>query len=339
MSDAILILSFGGPERPEDVLPFLENVTRGRNIPRERLLEVAGHYDHFGGKSPINDYCRGLVSALRDLLAREGPDLRVCWGNRNWHPLLADTVRTMAADGIRRAFTFATSAFGSYSGCRQYREDIERARAAVGASAPAMPKLRLYYNHPGFVEPMAERVRQAFERLPASRREEAALVFTAHSIPLSMAAASPYAAQLREACRLVSERAGRPAWRLVYQSRSGPPSQPWLEPDILDHLRAVAAERSARDVVIAPVGFVSDHIEVLYDLDTEARGLCEELGLGMERAGTVGLDPRFVAMIRELVIERLSPGAERRALGSDGAWGDDCPAGCCAVPQRPAAAR
>ena len=334
-SDAILLVSFGGPDGPADVIPFLENVLRGRHVPRERMLEVAGHYHHFGGKSPINDQNRALIAALQEILQKEGPALPVYWGNRNWHPLLADTMRRMADDGVRRAFAFVTSAYSSYSGCRQYRENLERAREAAGPGAPEVLKLRVFYNHPGFIEPMAERVLTAFERIPAERRAAAALVFTAHSIPVSMAESSRYVQQVEEACKLVAQLAARSPYRLVYQSRSGAPGQPWLGPDILEYLRGLAATGAARDVVIAPIGFISDHMEVLYDLDTEARQLCEQLGLNMVRAETVGADPRFAAMIRDLVLERMGALAERRALGVWGPSHDVCPEDCCPNSPRP----
>ena len=330
--DAILLLSFGGPDRTDEVMPFLENVLRGRNIPRERMLEVAEHYYRFGGRSPINDRNRALIAALRAVLTAEGPDLPVYWGNRNWHPLLADTLRQMTADGVRRAFAFVTSAYSSYSGCRQYLEDLARAREAVGPGAPEVFKLRVFYNHPGFIEPMAERVRAAFERIPAERRAEAALAFTAHSVPVAMAESSRYVQQVEEACRLVAERVGRPPYRLVYQSRSGGPGQPWLGPDVLEYLRAVAAAGSVRDVVLAPIGFISDHMEVVYDLDTEARQLCSDLSLHMVRAETVGADPRIAAMIRELVLERIG-GAPKRALGEFGPSHDVCADDCCPAPR------
>ena len=329
--DAILLVSFGGPDRPEEVIPFLENVLRGRNVPRERMLQVAEHYYHFGGKSPINDQNRALMAALRKVLDTAGPPLPVYWGNRNWHPLLADTLRQMAADGIRRAFAFVTSAYSSYSGCRQYLEDLARAREAVGAAAPEVLKLRVFYNHPGFIEPMAERVRVALRQVPAGT--SAALVFTAHSVPVAMAETSRYVEQVEEACRLVAERCGRRPYRLVYQSRSGPPGQPWLGPDILDYLRELAAAGSPGDVVVAPIGFISDHMEVVYDLDTEAAQLCRRLGLRMIRAETVGSDPRFAAMIRELVLERMGA-APKRALGPCGPSHDICPEDCCPAPGR-----
>jgi ferrochelatase len=336
--DAVLVVSFGGPERHEDVIPFLETVLRGKNVPRERLLEVAGHYYHFDGKSPINHHTRELLALLEKELAAKGPRLPVYWGNRNWHPFLADTLKQMAADGGRRALAFVTSAYGSYSSCRQYLEDIERAREEVGAEAPVVEKIRSYYNHPGFIEPMAENVRKALESFPADRRPAVDLVYTAHSIPSSMSSTSRYVAQLEEASRLVSERAGRKDARLVFQSRSGPPSQPWLGPDVCDYLRELGESRRTRDVVIVPIGFLSDHIEVLFDLDTQAREAAEHAGLNMVRASTVGVHPRFIAMIRELIAERVDGTRERPALGSLGAEPDFCLADCCPRPQRPAAA-
>jgi ferrochelatase len=329
--DALILVSFGGPEGLDDVMPFLENVLRGRNVPPARMREVAGHYEHFGGRSPINDQCRALLSAVRAELDRSGLRLPVYWGNRNWHPYLADTLRQMAGDGITRALAFVTSAFGSYSGCRQYREDIERARAVVGAKAPQVDKLRAFYNHPGYVEPLVEGVVAAFERVPAARRGDAALVFTAHSIPRAMAAGSPYETQLRETAGLVAASAGRPQWSLVYQSRSGPPGQPWLEPDVVDHLRALAAA-GVKDVVVSPIGFVSDHMEVLYDLDLDAKSRAKDRGLNMVRAATAGAHPRFARMVRELVEERLTDAPVRLHLGSCGPAHDTCAADCCPAP-------
>ncbi len=333
MHDAILILSFGGPEKPADVLPFLENVTRGRQIPRERLLEVAEHYRRFGGKSPINDQNRELITALRDDLDRCGLFLPIYWGNRNWHPLLSDTLRQMRDDGIRKALAFVTSAYSSYSGCRQYRENIAAAQAEIGEGAPRVDKLRVFYNHPGFIEACADRVRAACAQFSSSERSALRLVATAHSIPCSMAQTSNYESQLHEAARLVAESAGLANWTLAYQSRSGPPSQPWLAPDILNHLRALSLE-GIENVIIAPLGFTSDHIEVLYDLDVEARELADELGLKMVRAATAGTHPAFVRMIRELILERLSASEPRAAIGLFGPNHDSCPPDCCPAPQK-----
>jgi ferrochelatase len=331
--DALLVVSFGGPERPDDVMPFLANVVRGRDVPPERLREAASHYAHFGGRSPLPAQCRALAAAVREELREHGPALPVYIGNRNWHPLLADTLREMRKDGVTRALAFFTSAYGSYSGCRQYLEDIARARAELGEGAPQVDKLRAFYNHPGFVEPLVERVAAAFEELPSERRAAARLVFTAHSLPRALAAACAYEAELAETAALVAFPLGRREYSLVYQSRSGPPGQPWLEPDIVEHLRALARE-GARDVVVAPIGFLSDHMEVVYDLDLDARARALELGLNLVRAGTVGTHPCFVRMIRELVVERIEARALRPHLGTRGAAPDECPAGCC-VAARP----
>jgi len=299
--DALLIVSFGGPEKREDVIPFLENVLRGRNVPRERMLEVAEHYYHFDGRSPINDQNRALIDALRPAL-----NIPIYWGNRNWHPMLADTMRQMSDDGIKRAVAFVTSAFGSYSGCRQYIEDIERARGEL-----RIDKIRPFSEHPKFIEAMTDRVRTALKDVPRGH-----LVFTAHSVPVSMAESSPYVRELSRACAAVAQAVGRDTWKLAYQSRSGPPTQPWLEPDIGDFLR-----ENRSDVVIVPIGFLSDHMEVLYDLDTEARAVCEELGVKMIRAGTVGTHPAMIEMITELVEQEH----------------EQCAEGCCAAPRRPVA--
>ncbi|HUA14710.1 MAG TPA: ferrochelatase [Verrucomicrobiae bacterium] len=333
--DALLVVSFGGPESRDDVIPFLENVLRGRNVPRERMLAVAEHYFHFGGKSPINQQTRELISSIEKELAQHGPKLPVYWGNRNWQPFLAETMRQMERDGIQHALAFVTAAFSSYSGCRQYLEDIARARAEVGASAPQVDKLRAFFNHPGFVGASEDRLREALQELPTNARQNIQVVYTAHSIPLSMASTSDYVRQLEEARRLVSERLGIQNDALVYQSRSGAPGQPWLEPDVLDHLREVKSRQLASAVVLAPISFISDHMEVLYDLDVEARQLCESLALPMARARTVGVHPKFVAMIRELILERTAPGMERRALGSMGPREDVCAEDCCPAPQRP----
>jgi protoporphyrin/coproporphyrin ferrochelatase len=333
--DAILILSFGGPESREDVIPFLENVLRGRNVPRERLLAVAEHYYHFGGKSPINQQTRELISALEGELAQHGPKLPVYWGNRNWHPMLADTLQQMMQDGITRALAFVTSAYSSYSGCRQYREDITRAQAEAGAGAPQIDKLRAFFNHPGFIDATEDRVRDALQNVPAEASQNLQIVYIAHSIPLSMAATCDYVRQLEEVRTLVSARLGVKNDALVYQSRSGAPGQPWLEPDILDYLRDVKARNLASGVVLAPISFISDHMEVLYDLDIEARQLCDSLSMPMARAKTVGVHPEFIGMIRQLIVERMEPGVERLALGSLGPRADVCADDCCPAPQRP----
>ena len=316
--DAILLVAFGGPEQTGDVIPFLENVLRGRNVPRERMLKVAEHYYHFGGRSPINDQCRELIAALQPAV-----DLPVYWGNRNWHPMLADTVRQMAADGVRRALAIATSAYSSYSGCRQYIENIAAARAAVGPDAPEIDKLPPFWSHSGFVDANADRVSAALHRIPEDRRAAARLIYTAHSVPLAMAQTCRYEEQLVETARRVSARAGHDEWDLVWQSRSGPPTQPWLEPDILDHLRTLA-ENGVHDVVVAPIGFISDHMEVMYDLDDEAASLCRDLGLNFVRAGTAGTHPAMVSMLADLIVERQA--APETPL---------CAPDCCPAARRP----
>jgi len=327
--DALLLVSFGGPERPADVIPFLNNVLRGKPVRPERIEQVAEHYYAFGGVSPINEQCRALLAAVIAEINAHGPHWPVYWGNRNWHPLLGDTLQQMADDGVRRALAFVTSAFGSYSGCRQYLEDIDRARADVGPKAPRVDKLRLFYNHPGFIEPMAERVASALASLSDECRAAARLVFTAHSIPRSMAAPCDYQQQLREACRLVAERLRREPWDLVYQSRSGPPEQPWLEPDVNVHLRFLREKDGVRNVVLAPIGFLCEHMEVVYDLDVETASVCDELGVAMVRSAPVGAHPRLVRMIRELIQERIDPQAPRLSLGTFGPSPDSCPADCC----------
>jgi len=338
--DAILLVSFGGPEKNEDVLPFLENVLRGRNVPRERMFAVAEHYYHFGGRSPINDQNRKLIAALAEELYGHGIDLPIYWGNRNWHPLLADTIKKMRADGVQNALAFVTASYSSYSSCRQYRENIAAAQEAAGEGAPVVDKIRAYFNHPRFVDTMVDRLREAMEKLPAALRSEMRVVYTAHSIPSAMADSCAYVEQLTEASRLVSERVGRSGDPLVFQSRSGPLTQPWLEPDILDHLRSLRAQ-NAKAVVIVPIGFVSDHMEVLYDLDTQAKELSSELGMTMVRAGTAGVHPWFVTMIRELIEERMRDSEVRPALGRFGASHDICPLDCCPAPKMamPAGAR
>ena len=327
--DALLVVSFGGPEGRDDVLPFLENVLRGRHVPRERMLEVAEHYYHFDGVSPINAQNRALIAALKDEFAAAGLTMPIYFGNRNWHPLLPDTLRQMKANGVRHALPFFTSAFCSYSGCRQYRENIAAAQQAVGEGAPEIDKLRMFFNHPGFIEPMIERLAAALDQIPANRRERTHLLFSAHSIPLAMAQNCQYETHFREASRLVAEGVGHSNWRLVYQSRSGPPTQPWLEPDVVATIEQLASEGGAKDIVVVPIGFISEHMEVLYDLDDEARRKAVELGLTFVRTGTVGTHSRFVQMIRELIVERISDNPMRLALGNLGPSHDVCPVDCC----------
>ena len=336
--DAILVVGFGGPEGPDEVIPFLENVLRGRNVPRERMLQVAEHYQHFGGVSPINGQVRALIEALGPVLRSKGLTQPIYWGNRNWHPMLADTVKAMADAGVKHALALVLAAYSSYSSCRQYREDVARACEEVGPSAPSFDKVRVFYNHPGFVDANADRVRDALGRLPEGERPTARVAFTAHSIPGSMAAHCDYERQLTETCRLVAGSLGLDdsRWSLVYQSRSGRPTDPWLEPDILDHL-ARLKEQGTSAVIIHPVGFLSDHMEVLFDLDEEAREACDRLGLVMERSATVGTHPAFVAMLADLIRERVAGAGERPAVGRFGANPDVCPVDCCPPPARPVA--
>ncbi|MEN1678771.1 MAG: ferrochelatase [Planctomycetota bacterium] len=338
--DAMLLVSFGGPEGPDDVMPFLENVLRGKNVPRERMLEVSEHYHHFGGVSPINEQCRQLLAAIETELAEHGPGLPLYWGNRNWAPMLEDTIRQMRDDGVKRAIAFFTSAFSCYSGCRQYRENILEACEKVGPDAPRIDKLRMPYNHPGLIETNAENLREALDQVPAERREAAKVMFTAHSIPNSMAENCAYEKQLTEASRLTAEAAGHANWELVYQSRSGPPQQPWLEPDVCDRIEELHGEGGLQDLIILPIGFVSDHMEVMFDLDTEAKELCEKLDVHFVRAATIGTHPRAVQMVRELLEERIATekgrDPERPALGQFPANHDVCPKDCCLyTPRRP----
>lgn len=338
--DAILIVSFGGPESKDEVMPFLENMLLGRNVPRERVLAVAEHYYHFGGRSPINQQTRELMAALEAELQSNGPKLPVYWGNRNWYPLLPDTLRKMTQDGITRALAFVTSAYSSYSGCRQYREDIIRAQSEAGPGAPQVDKLRAFFNHPLFISATTERVRDALQSVPQDARENVQIVYTAHSIPLVMANTSDYVGQIEEVRRLVSDQLSITNHSLVYQSRSGSPGQPWLGPDILEYLREVKTRNLASAVVLAPIGFISDHMEVLYDLDVEAHQVCAELGLPMIRAKTVQTHSDFIRMIRELILERVnpdlvSPDSERRAMGLLGPRADVCGDDCCPAPLQP----
>ena len=337
--DALLLLSFGGPEGPDEVRPFLENVTRGRRVPPQRLDEVAQHYLHFGGVSPINRCNRELIARIEAELADSGMALPVYFGNRNWHPLVADTVATMAADGVRSALVFATSAYGGYSACRQYHEDIAAARAAVGQGAPRLVKLRQFFDHPLFVEINADAVRAALASLDAA---DPRVVFTAHSVPLAAdeVAGPPadggrrYSRQVAEVARLVAAAAQVPEYDVVWQSRSGPPAVPWLEPDVLDHLSALHAAGTGA-VVVSPIGFLSDHMEVLWDLDHEARDAAARLGMAFARAATAGSDPRFARLVVELVRE-VAENAAPRALSAIppagyGVNGEPCAPGCCSA--------
>jgi len=342
--DAILFLSFGGPEGMDDVMPFLANVLRGKNVPESRMQEVAHHYERFGGVSPINGQNRALIKGLEEELARRNIALPVYWGNRNWHPLLPDTIKQMQADGIKKALTFVTSAYSSYSGCRQYLEDIEKARAEVVAEvgeAPEIEKLRVFYNHPDFIEANADHIAAGLAHFSAAEQESLHLAFTAHSIPTAMADTCEYHKQLLEACRLVTEspqvRGKFRSQALVFQSRSGPAAQPWLEPDILDHIKDVEAD-GVKNLLVHPIGFVSDHMEVMYDLDTEAKDLAGGLGVKFVRSFAAGTNTLFVRMMGDLMEERLQSVDvdKRKVLGQDTVAPDHCKPGCCAyTPARP----
>lgn len=343
--DAFLLVSFGGPEGPDDVLPFLENVTRGKNIPRGRLVQVGQHYLGFGGVSPINAQNRAFIAALEQDFAAHGVDLPVYWGNRNWDPYLTDAVRQLAADGRRRVVVLLTSAYSSYSGCRQYRENLADAVRATGSDALQLDRLRHYFNTPGFVAASVRATLAAYDRLDPRVRDAARLVFVTHSIPAAMNDSSgpeggAYLAQHQDVARSVARavaaarrREGADvAYDLVYCSRSGSPDQAWLEPDVNDHLESLA-EVGVPAVVLVPIGFVSDHMEVRYDLDTEAAATATRLGLGFARASTAGTDPDFVAAIRRLVLERAAAargeGVTRAVVGDLGPSHDACPATCC----------
>lgn len=333
--DSFLLVSFGGPEGPGDVMPFLENVLRGKHVPRERMLEVADHYNHFGGVSPINEHNRQLLEAIESEFRESGIDLPVYWGNRNWHPLLPDALRQMRDDGRQRALAFFTSMFSCYSGCRQYRENIAAAQEEVGEGAPVIEKVRMGFNHPGFIESLTANVKEAQQSL-GEHGSQTQILFTAHSIPMSMADNCDYLKQLTESSRLVAEACGIQNWRLVFQSRSGPPQQPWLEPDICDAITEMDDQQKIQALVIMPIGFVSDHMEVMFDLDEEAAILCKERGIAMARAKTPGTATSFVQMIAQLVSERIGTTQERAALGDLGPWHDVCPADCCQyTPTRP----
>ncbi len=334
--DAVLVMSFGGPEGMDDVIPFLENVTRGRNIPRERLAEVGEHYSMFGGVSPLNAQNRALIDKLRDELDAHGINIPIYFGNRNWHPLIGETMRQMQEDGVKRAVTFFTSGFSCYSGCRQYRENIVEAQQTLGDDAPRFDKTRMFYNHPNYIQVCAESLQNALAQFPEDVRDEVKIAFTAHSIPMGMARNSDYEVQLTESSRLTAEAVGitDDRWQLVYQSRSGPPSMPWLEPDIVDYVEELH-EQGVQNLIIMPIGFISDHMEVLFDLDVEAKDKADELGMTIARAATAGTHPAFISMIRELIQERMTDNPTRRYLGERGANHDVCPASCCLPGTRP----
>ncbi|MCP4885705.1 MAG: ferrochelatase [Rubripirellula sp.] len=354
--DSFLLVSFGGPEGPDDVMPFLENVLRGKRVPRERMLEVAEHYKQFGGVSPINEQNRELLTVIEQEFKSAGIDLPLYWGNRNWNPMLPDTLRQMRDDGRQRTLAFFTSMFSCYSGCRQYREDIAKAQAEVGEGAPIVEKVRMGFNHPGFIDSVSAAVRHAIHsltkpsgndqptdnQLPDERasvseqNSDVTVLFTAHSIPLSMSENCDYVKQLNESCRLVAEACGVKQWQLVYQSRSGPPQQPWLEPDICDTIAKMHEEEGLSAVVVCPIGFISDHMEVMFDLDEEAAQACQERGIAFARAATAGTSTSFVGMIRELVEERMGRRDTKSAVGQLGPWHDVCPTDCCLyTPRRP----
>ena len=327
--DAVLLVSFGGPDRAEDVRPFLEYFFRDKPGPPDRIDKAAAHYEAIGGASPINLQTQELLRTLVGELRTHGHDLPVYWGNRYWHPMLNETVQHMTDDGIQHALAFATSAFGSYPSCREYLEAIEAARISVGEKAPQIDKLRLFFNHPRFITAATERVQEAIDELPEERRPSARLLFTAHNIPQRMADTAPYMEQIEETSRLVAERLGRDDWDLAYQSGPAQPRIPWLSPTLEEKIAELHKTGKTDTLVIIPIGFLSDHMEVIYDLDIKAAGLCEELGIVHSRASTVGCHPEFITMIRELIEERLLDQPERPAIGRLEAAPDTCRADCC----------
>jgi len=303
--DAVLLIAFGGPEKPDDIRPFLANVTRGRPIPAARLDEVAHHYELIGGRSPLNELTFRQADALHARLAAAGAGLPVYVGMRNWTPYLHETLAAMAAAGVRTALGVILSAHRTEASWERYQAGVDEARSRVGPAAPAVRYTPVWFDRPGFVEAMADRAREAFRGIPATERAATPLVFTAHSVPVPMAEASPYVAQIAESSRLVAARLGHERWSVAYQSRSGRPQDPWLEPDVGDEIRRLHAG-GARDVVVAPIGFVCDHVEVLYDLDVEARGIAEACGLGFHRAVTVTDHPAFIALLADLVCDAVA---------------------------------
>jgi ferrochelatase len=326
--DAVLIVSFGGPEGPQDVLPFLDNVLRGLPVSDATKARIAKRYERFGGVSPINDHVRAFIAALRKTLDKNGPALPVYWGNRNWHPLLSDTLAQMEADGVERAVAYVTSVFSSYSGCRKYREDLYEAAAKL-KRPPIVDKLRMGFNHGGYIEAASERVGETLSRVPAERHDQTPILFTAHSLPESMARHATYETQLGECCRLIGDALEHPRWQLVYQSNNASyGGERWLGPDVRAAIESLAAE-GAEDVVVAPIGFVCDHLEVVLDLDVEAAETARRVGINMLRAPTVGTHPAYVEMVRDLIVERMTARAKRHALGTLGPSHDICPADCC----------
>ena len=325
--DAVLVVSFGGPEGPDEVMPFLDNVLRGRPIPAAAKARVAERYAQFDGVSPINAHTRAFVECLEDNLRRADLHLPVYWGNRNWRPFLGDAVRLMAADGVRNVIAYVASTFSSYSGCRQYREDLHRATLGV-ATAPRIDKLRQAWNHPGFVTAMTDCVREAMHIAG-----DVPVLFTAHSLPVAMAAGCAYEAQLRDACTSVAEELGGLDWTLAYQSKGAGGGVAWLEPTVADALREIRQGRFGRSsspgVVVAPIGFVCDHMEVVWDLDRDAANVAKELGLDMIRAKTVGTHPAYVQMVVDLIVERMSANPRRPSKGTLGPGHDFCAVDCC----------
>jgi ferrochelatase len=338
--DAVLLVSFGGPQGLDDIRPFLANVLRGRRVPPDRVEEVARHYERFGGVSPITRLTRQQAAGLQERLDRDGLPLPVYVGMRNWHPFLADTLREMSGAGIRRAVGLILAGFRSWSSCGQYRDNVLAARRELRAAGH--PDVEVSYvgdwhAHDRFIEAWAARAAAALDALPASERDRARLVFTAHSIPLSMAHTCDYVAQLREASRLISKQVASDNWEVVFQSRSGPPAQPWLEPDICDRIDSLGSE-GLTHVCAVPLGFLSDHVEVAYDLDCEAAARANAAGISFVRAETVGTCPVFVSAVGDLIRERVEDRSERSCIGELPAMPDECPADCCPRPQRPSRA-
>lgn len=335
--DALLVVSFGGPEGPDDVEPFLDNVLRGLPIKPESRRHIVERYQSFGGVSPINRQVREFIAALKGELDARGPALPIYWGNRNWHPLLPDTLKQMSTDGVESALVYVTSIFGSYSGCRRYREDLYMAAQTLDRPL-TIDKLRLGFNHPGFIEAATARVAASLSRIEPTARLETPILFTAHSLPASMANHAPYERQLADVCTVISERLSHPRWQLVYQSNNASYGrEAWLGPDIAEALEDVAAG-GARHVVVVPIGFVCDHLEVVIDLDIEAAAVAARLGLDMIRAKTVGSHPAYIGMVRDLIVERMSARTQRPALGTLGPSPDACAPGCC-LSGRPGATR